>query len=136
MKDVEYLDLDDLLGLVRTLGVGPVRDLGLLDSAAARPRSSAFGEDLYPTITLKAAALLHSLANNHALVDGNKRLAWLATAVFLDINGSAPVLEDDEAFDLVWEIAGTSIDVEGIARSLRTTTRVAGSYRPDLSYTR
>ncbi len=122
MKDVEYLDLDDLLGLVRTLGVGPVRDLGLLDSAAARPRSSAFGEDLYPTITLKAAALLHSLANNHALVDGNKRLAWLATAVFLDINGSAPVLEDDEAFDLVWEIAGTSIDVEGIARSLRTTT--------------
>jgi len=122
MKDVEYLDLDDLLGLVRTLGVGPVRDLGLLDSVAARPRSSAFGEDAYPTITLKAAALLHSLANSHALVDGNKRLAWLATAVFLDINGSPPVLEDDEAFELVWEIGGTSIDVEGIARRLCTTT--------------
>ena len=122
MKEFEYLDLDDILGLVRALGVGSVRDLGLLDSAVARPRSSAFGEDAYPTLSLKAAALLHSLANNHALVDGNKRLAWLATVVFLDINGSAPGLDDNEAFDLVWEIAGTSIDVEGIARRLRTTS--------------
>lgn len=120
MKEFEYLDLDDILGLVRALGVGPVRDLGLLDSAVARSRSSAFGEDAYPTLTLKAAALLHSLANNHALVDGNKRLAWLATVVFLDIYGSAPGLDDNEAFDLVWEIAGTSIDVEGIARRFRT----------------
>jgi death-on-curing protein len=120
VKQVEYLDLDDILGLVRALGVGPVRDLGLLDSATARPRSSAFGEDAYLTVTLKAAALLHSLANNHALVDGNKRLAWLATVVFLDINGSAPGLDDDEAFDLVWEIASTSIDLEGIAPRLRT----------------
>ena len=87
----------------------------------ARPRSSAFGEDTYPTATLKAAALLHSLASSHALVDGNKRLAWLATVVFLDINGLAPGLDDDEAFDLVWEIASTSIDVEGIARRLRTS---------------
>ncbi len=122
MKEIEYLDLDDILGLVRALGVGPVRDLGLLDSAVARSRSSAFGEDAYPTLTLKAAALLHSLANNHALVDGNKRLAWLATVVFLDINGSAPDLDDNEAFGLVWDIAGTSIDVEGIARRLRTTS--------------
>jgi death-on-curing protein len=122
MKEVEYLDLDDILALVRALGVGPVRDLGLLDSAVARSRSSAFGEDAYPTLTLKAASLLHSLANNHALVDGNKRLAWLATVVFLDINGTAPSLDDDEAFDLVWEIAATSIDVEGIARRLGTKT--------------
>jgi death on curing protein len=121
MKQVEYLDLDDMLGLVRALGVGPVRDLGLLDSAVERPRSSAFGEDAYPTVILKAAALLHSLANNHALVDGNKRLAWLATVVFLDINGCATGLNDGEAFDLVWEIAGTSIDVEGIALRLRPT---------------
>jgi death-on-curing protein len=121
MKAVEYPDLDDIVGLVRALGVGPVRDLGLLDSAMARPRSSAFGEDAYPTATLKAAALLHSLASSHALVDGNKRLAWLATVVFLDINGLAPGLDDDEAFDLVWEIASTSIDVEGIARRLHTS---------------
>ena len=120
MTDVEYLDLEDILGLIRTLGVGPVRDVGLLDSAAARPRSTAFGEDAYPTVTLKAAALLHSLANNHALVDGSKRIAWLATVVFLDLNDVVLDLSDDEAFHLVWEVASTSIDVEGIAAKLRT----------------
>ena len=61
MSEIEYLDLEDLLGLVRALGAGPVRDVGLLDSAAARPRSQAFGEDAYGTLPLKAAALLHSL---------------------------------------------------------------------------
>ena len=119
MSGVEYLDLEDLLQLVRILAIGPVRDIGLLDSATARPRSSAFGEDAYPTIGLKAAALLHSITNNHALVDGNKRLAWLATTVFLDLNGCGPDLSDDEAFDLVWEVAGTSLEVEVIARRLR-----------------
>jgi death-on-curing protein len=120
MKDVEYLNLDDILGLVRALGIGPVRDVGLLDSATARPRSSAFGEDAYPTFSLKAAALLHSLVNDHALVDGNKRLAWLATVIFLDLNGLNPTLTDTEAFDLVWEVAASSVDVEGIAARLRT----------------
>lgn len=120
MSRVEYLDLDDLLGLIRMLGVGPVRDIGLLDSALARPRSSAFGEDAYSTITLKSAALLHSVANNHALVDGNKRLAWLATVVFLDLNGLSPDLSDSEAFDLVWEIAETPLDVEAIASRIQT----------------
>ena len=114
MTRIEYLDLEDLLGLVRGLAAGPVRDLGLLDSAAARPRSSAFGEDAYPTLPLKAAALLHSLARNHALVDGNKRLAWLATTVFLDINGLPSDLSDDAAFDLVMQVATGSIDVEEI----------------------
>ena len=75
MTEVEYLNLEDLLKLFRTLEVGPVRDVSLLDSAAARPRSSAFGEDAYPSLELKAAALLHSVARNHALADGNKRLA-------------------------------------------------------------
>ena len=81
MSPVQYLDLEDLLRLVRLLSIGPVRDVGLLDSAVARPRSSAFGEDAYGTVSAKAAALLHSITNNHALVDGNKRLAWLATTV-------------------------------------------------------
>ena len=121
MNNVEYLDLEDILHLLRLLGIGPVRDVGLLDSAVARPRSSAFGEDAYPSISLKAAALLHSITNNHALVDGNKRLAWLATTVFLDLNGLAPDLSDDEAFDLVWEVASTSLDVEAIARKLRVS---------------
>jgi death-on-curing protein len=118
VKRVEYLELEDMLQLVRHLGVGPVRDLGLLDSAVARPRSSAFGEDAYPSISLKAAALLHSITNYHALVDGNERLAWLATTVFLDLNGLAPELSDEQAFDLVWEIASSSIDVEAISSKL------------------
>ena len=119
MTEVEYLDLEDLLGLVRVLGVGPVRDVGLLDSAAARPRSSTFGEDAYPTLELKAAALLHSIARNHALVDGNKRLAWLATVVFLDLNRHAPDLDPDAAFDLVMEVAQGAVEVEAIASRLR-----------------
>jgi death-on-curing protein len=121
VSDVEYLELEDILHLVRHLGVGPVRDVGLLDSSVARPRSSAFGEDAYRSVSLKAAALLHSITNNHALVDGNKRLAWLATTVFLDLNGLVPDLSDDEAFDLVWEVASTSLDVEAIALKLRVS---------------
>jgi len=116
---VEYLDLEDALFLVRALGVGPVRDLGLLDSAIARPRSSAFGVDAYPTIEIKAAALLHSLAGNHPLVDGSKRLAWLATVVFLELNGLAPELAGDEAFDVVWEVASGESDLAVISVRLR-----------------
>jgi len=119
MTSCEYLDLEDLLHLIRILEVGPVRDIGLLDSATARPRSSAFGSDAYPSISLKAAALLHSITTNHALVDGNKRLAWLATTVFLDLNGLAPELSDEEAFTLVWDVAASSIDVEEIDLGLR-----------------
>ncbi len=118
MTDVEYLDLDDVLGMVRRLGVGPVRDVGLLDAATARPRSSAFGVDAYPTLGLKAAALLESVVGNHALIDGNKRLAWLATVVFLDLNGRQVTLSDDQAFDLVMRVATGDLDIEGIASHL------------------
>jgi len=114
-----FLDLEDLLGLVRVLNAGPVRDVGLLDSATGRPRSTAFGEDAYPTLALKAAALLHSLARNHTLVDGNKRVAWLATVVFLDLNSYEPDPSDDEAFELVMEVAEGAVDVEQIAHRLR-----------------
>lgn len=118
MSEVEYLTLEDLLGLVRRLGVGPVRDIGLLDAAVARPKSSAFGADAYPSIELKAAALLHSIVRNHALVDGNKRLGWLAAVAFLDLNGHPAELEDDAAFELVIGIAEGRLDVEGIAQPL------------------
>ncbi|MGK5112030.1 type II toxin-antitoxin system death-on-curing family toxin [Geodermatophilus sp. CPCC 205506] len=123
MSEVEYLDLDDLLGLVRALRTGPVRDVGLLDSAAARPRSHVFGEEAYPTLPLKAAALLHSLARNHPLVDGNKRLGWLATVVFLDLNASEPDVSDDAAFQLVMDVAAGAADVEEIADRLRVVPR-------------
>lgn len=118
MIEVEYLDIEDVLELVRALGVAPVRDIGLLDSAVARPRSSALGVDAYPTLELKAAALLHSIARNHALVDGNKRLAWLATVVFLDLNRHAADLDDQAAFDLVMEAAQGAVEVDEIAARL------------------
>ncbi|SEL62216.1 death on curing protein [Blastococcus sp. DSM 46786] len=123
MTEVEYLDLEDLLGLTRVLGAGPVRDIGLLDSAAGRPRAQAFGQDAYETLPLKAAALLHSVVRNHALVDGNKRLGWLATVVFLDLNGHAPDLDDDAAFTLVMDVAAGGVDVEAIADRLRIAPR-------------
>lgn len=118
MSAVEYLDLEGLLQLTRDLHAGPVHDVGLLDSAQARPRSSAFGEDAYPSIEGKAAALLHSICRNHALVDGDKRLAWHAAAVFLDMNGHALDLSDDHAFELVMRVADGSADVEEIATIL------------------
>jgi death-on-curing protein len=115
----EYLDIEDVVELVRTLGVGPIRDLGLLDSAVSRPQSSAFGDDAYQSLSLKAAALLHSMTKNHALVDGNKRLAWLSTVVFCDLNGYSPHVSDDEAFRLVWDIASsTESDIASIADRL------------------
>ena len=119
MSQIEYLDLEDLLSLTRLLKAGPVRDVGLLDSASARPRSSAFGEDAYPTLPLKAAALLHSICRNHALVDGNKRLGWLAAVVFLDLNGRAPDLTDEQAFALVMDVAEGNVEVVEIATRLQ-----------------
>jgi death-on-curing protein len=121
VNEFEYLDLDDVVQMVRTLGVGPIRDVGLLDSATNRPRASAFGDDAYPTLDAKAAALLQSMSKNHALVNGNKRLAWLCVVVFCDLNGCSPDLSDDEAFQLVREIARSDIDIALIARRLQLT---------------
>lgn len=118
MTDVVYLTLEDLLSLVRAAGVGPVRDVGLLDAAVARPRSSAFGTDAYTTLELKAAALLDSLVGNHPLVDGNKRLAWLAATVFLDLNSSPVDMPDDDAFLLVVSAAAGDLSLEEIAARL------------------
>jgi death-on-curing protein len=112
---VEFLDLEDLVALVRRLGAGPVRDVGLLEAACARPRASVFGADAYPTLAGKAGALLHSIVANHALVDGNKRLGWLATVVFLDINGWSVAIDDEAAFRLVMDVAEGRLDAERIA---------------------
>lgn len=123
MRDpVEFLDLDDVLGLARRLlgNPPPIRDVGLLGSAVARPQTSIGGEDAYPTIWSKAAALLQSIAGNHALIDGNKRLGWVATAVFLEINGaSVAAARNDEVYDLVMAVAAGVSTVEGIAEKLQ-----------------
>ena len=123
-----HLDLDDLLHVAaRTLGETQVRDVGLLESALARPRSTAFGEDAYPSIHGKAAALLHSLARNHALVDGNKRLALAATIAFYGLNGLRLTLSNDEAYELVMAIAAGELDdVEAIAARLASSTQARG----------
>jgi death-on-curing protein len=116
---IEYLSLEDLLDLVNALGAGPVRDIGLLDSAGHRPQASFLGQEAYPGLAGKAAALMHSLAGNHALVDGNKRLALLATVVFLRINGYVLDLTDDEAFALTMSVAAGRLDADGIEQQLR-----------------
>ena len=123
---IEYLGLEDVLGLVRALGAGPVRDLGLLDSAVQRPNSTFTGVDLYQGLTTKAAALLDSLVNNHALVDGNKRIGLLATAVFLHLNGFVLAVDDEEAFSLVMDVAAGHVDLESVATRLavRPTSEV------------
>ena len=118
-EHVEYLSLEDVLSLAAALGVGPVRDLGLLDSACHRPRSRFMGQETYPTLSAKAAALMHSVAPNHALLDGNKRLALLATVVFLRINGYRLALTDDQAFDLTLAVAAGQLEAEEIEKRLR-----------------
>lgn len=114
-----YLDLDDLLhAAARTFGEVQVHDLGLLESALARPRSRA-----YRSIHRKAAALLHSLARNHALIDGNKCLSLAGTIAFYGLNGLRLTLSDDEAYDLIIEVAaGDLVDVEAIAGRLESAT--------------
>jgi death-on-curing protein len=117
----EYLDLDDLLEIARVAVAEDVSvgDYGLLESALARPRASVFGQDAYPELHLKAAALLHSLARNHALVDGNKRLAWTACRTFLAINGQWISAPEDERFDFVIRVAtGSEAELDKIAAQL------------------
>ncbi|MGD9997966.1 MAG: type II toxin-antitoxin system death-on-curing family toxin [Ilumatobacteraceae bacterium] len=123
---VDYLDLDDLIDLARRLlgDPPPIRDVGLLGSAAARPQTTVFGQDAYPNLVTKAAALLQSIVNNHPLVDGNKRLGWLATAVFLELNGTrASAASNDEVYDLVIWVASTNPDLEDITAHLGRVVR-------------
>lgn len=110
-----YLTLPELLHVAeRVLGPEvPVRDHGLLGSALARPRTTVFGEDAYPTLVEKASALLHSVARNRALVDGNKRLALASTIAFLGLNGYRLTLTNDEAYELVMAVASGTLDEVG-----------------------
>ncbi|EXU63194.1 type II toxin-antitoxin system death-on-curing family toxin [Streptomyces sp. DSM 41524] len=121
---MHYLTLPELLNLAERLGADEVRDYGLLESALARPQASVFGQDAYPDVWQKAAALMESLARNHALVDGNKRLSWYATWVFLHINGH-PLHADfdvDEAERFVLSVCQGELDVPKIAEGLTRFT--------------
>ncbi len=121
-----YLTLAELLHVAeRTLGPDyAVRDYGLLEAALARPQATAFGKDAYPDLDLKAAALLHSIARNHALVDGDKRLSLAAAIAFYGLNGRRLTLTNDGAYDLVMSIAEGRLDtVDAIAAALATEPR-------------
>ena len=104
-----YLTLEQALRIIDAEGIGPVLDIGLLDSALARPRASAFGKDAYPALDLKAAALLHSVCKNHALMDGNKRLSWLLTETFIRRNAHCVTLGDEQIFALVMDVAAGNV---------------------------
>ena len=86
----------------------------------ARPQTTVGGADAYPDVWTKAAALLQSIVNNHALVDGNKRLGWLTTAVFLDLNDvRATAASNDDVFELVMEVASIHVELDSLAERLR-----------------
>jgi death-on-curing protein len=117
---MEHLTVEDLVSIAEeVLGVPAVMDIGLLDSAAHRPLASAFGQDAYPTIHEKAAALLDAVVRHHALVDGNKRLGWAAAAVFYDLNGvdlDPPSVDD--AVDLVVAVAAGTMELSKLSERL------------------
>ncbi|MCP3912188.1 MAG: type II toxin-antitoxin system death-on-curing family toxin [Actinomycetia bacterium] len=118
----EYLDIDDLLELARALlgDPPPVRDIGLIGSAVARPQTTVLGQDAYEDTWTKAASLLDSIVNNHGLIDGNKRLGWLATAVFLELNNhSVAAAANDPVFELVTRVATGNLTIEQLADELR-----------------
>ena len=120
-----YLTLPELLRVAERLieGEREVRDHGLLESALARPRASAFGRDAYEHLDEKAAALLHSLARNHALIDGNKRLALGALIAFYGLNGRRLTLTNGAAYELVMAVASGALDEVGdIAGALARAT--------------
>jgi death-on-curing protein len=115
-EELDYLSIEDLLEIASgVLDDVALRDPGLLAAAAARPRITVFGDDAYPTFEDKDAAMLHSLVRNHALVDGNKRLAWSAARVFCLLNGRDLTYTVDEAEQMMLEAAAGGLDVPQIA---------------------
>ncbi len=121
-----YLTLEEILGVaVRVVGSDvALRDAGLLEAAVARPRASAFGADAYPDLHSKAASLLLSICQNHALIDGNKRLALATTIVMLGVNGWKLTLTNDEAYDLVIAVtSGDLAEVAEVAELLRSGSK-------------
>ncbi|WP_328320175.1 type II toxin-antitoxin system death-on-curing family toxin [Streptomyces sp. NBC_00388] len=123
MTEVRYIQIDEILAIARRVNGAEhsVRDMGLLVSAIERPRTHMFGAELYPTLHEKGAALLHSVARNHALIDGNKCTAWLALRVFLRLNGgSASTVPPPASIagPFVEDVAQDNVDVPAIAKRL------------------
>lgn len=111
---ISYPLLDVVVTTLRGLGFH-VRDLGLLDSALVRAQTRLYGQDAYPTLQLKAAAMVHSVINNHPMVDGNKRSAWVILNFFLVLNNRQLRSSQDNAYEFIMSIAEKRIELEEIA---------------------
>lgn len=123
-EEIDYLTVDDLLEIAAgVIGEVTIRDAGLLAAAAGRPQLTVYGDDAYPTLEEKAAALLHSLVRNHALVDGNKRLAWAATRVFCILNGHDLTYTVDDAEHIMLAAVAGDFDVPHLASWIREHRR-------------
>jgi death-on-curing protein len=109
----DYLDASDLLVLATAVIGGDlvVRDLGLLDSAAHRPRATVLGVEAYDTLWIKAAALMDSIVRGRPLAQGNWRLGWVAAVTLCDINGWWIDADEDDALDLVRQIGRGQLDI-------------------------
>ena len=119
-KEIDYLELADILQLGREIIADfRVRDLGLLESALARPKTTVFGDDAYPSFQQKVATLLHSIARNHALIDGNKRLAWSAARLFCLMNDQDIKMKPDKAYEMVIGVAAGEIDLPKLTVMLK-----------------
>jgi death on curing protein len=121
VTQIYYPTLADVAALARKIGA-PIRDLGLIESALARPQTSVFGNDAYPDLFTKGAALLQSIVANHAFVDGNKRMGWVVAVTFLAVNGAVISIDvdQDKAYQLVISVADGSLrDVSATATELR-----------------
>jgi len=115
----------------RTGGSGGVREMGLLESALARPRATFGGNDLYPNLWSNVAALMHSLVKNHPFVDGNKRTALTATGMFLEMNGHRLVASNEQAFEFTQQAARSKVEPEEMSEWLRTLCQSPLMYPPD-----
>lgn len=121
-----YLTLSELIYINGTVldhpailaGTQQIRDIALLEAAVARPAASAFGQDAYPTLREKAAALLHSVARNHPFTDGNKRTATVGIVFMLRVNGQAVIWEQEDALKLILRVAEGACAVEEAANWL------------------
>ena len=129
-KEIDYLELADILKLGREIIADfRVREIGLLESAVARPKTSVFGEDAYLTFAEKTAALLHSIARNHALIDGNKRLAWSAARLFCLMNDLDINMKQDKAYEMVVGVAAGQIEMDELVKILKKAIRWERSFK-------
>lgn len=123
-----FLRFDEVMTVARTVVSADVlvRDVGLIEAALARPQTTLYSVEAYPSVNEKAAALVHSVVKNHALVDGNKRLGLGVLLAFLGMNGYRLVMSNNEAYDFIMRVAaGTFDDVAVIAARLTDAVTAA-----------